>query len=135
MSYIPHTWTTGETITAERLNALEEGVASGASGEGIANLYDFAFCGYYSEEAGQTVYEVIQGDQPTIRNKILNGEYVTGLYQEKYISGGLTEVYSAITYRVAAFTDGPDIELTIYRQWNTSQAFFYWLSDGSIVID
>lgn len=29
MSYTPHTWQTGETVTAEKLNALEQGVASG----------------------------------------------------------------------------------------------------------
>ena len=32
MSYEPHTWTTGETITAAKLNALEQGVASGGGG-------------------------------------------------------------------------------------------------------
>ena len=32
MSYTPHTWTVGDVITAERLNALEQGVASGGGG-------------------------------------------------------------------------------------------------------
>ena len=31
MSYTPHEWTTGETITAAKLNALENGAASGGS--------------------------------------------------------------------------------------------------------
>ena len=31
MSYEPHTWTTGELITAEKLNAMEQGI--GTSGE------------------------------------------------------------------------------------------------------
>lgn len=34
MSYTPHTWQTGETVTAEKLNALEQGVASGGGGGG-----------------------------------------------------------------------------------------------------
>ena len=32
MGYTPHTWTVGDVITAERLNALEQGVASGGGG-------------------------------------------------------------------------------------------------------
>ena len=32
MSYTPHEWTTGETITAAKLNALENGAAEGGSG-------------------------------------------------------------------------------------------------------
>jgi hypothetical protein len=32
MSYEKHTWETGETITAEKLNNLEDGVASGGGG-------------------------------------------------------------------------------------------------------
>ena len=31
MSYTAHTWTTGETITAERMNQLEQGVAATAT--------------------------------------------------------------------------------------------------------
>lgn len=33
MSYEKHTWETGETITAEKMNNLEEGVASSGGGE------------------------------------------------------------------------------------------------------
>lgn len=32
MSYEKHTWETGETITAEKLNNLEDGIAEGGSG-------------------------------------------------------------------------------------------------------
>ena len=34
MSYEPHTWVNGETITAEKMNNLEEGVSSGGGGGG-----------------------------------------------------------------------------------------------------
>ena len=34
MAYEKHTWETGETITAEKLNNLEDGVASSGSGGG-----------------------------------------------------------------------------------------------------
>lgn len=40
MSYEKHTWQTGETITAEKLNNLEDGVASNGSDVFLlSNLY------------------------------------------------------------------------------------------------
>ena len=36
MSYIPTEWKTGDIVTAEKLNKLEEGVASGGGGGGGA---------------------------------------------------------------------------------------------------
>ena len=38
MSYIPTEWKTGDIVTAEKLNKLEEGVASGGGGGGDALL-------------------------------------------------------------------------------------------------
>lgn len=32
MSYTPHTWQSGETVTAEKLNVLEQGVAGAGGG-------------------------------------------------------------------------------------------------------
>jgi len=32
MSYTPHTWTSGEVVTAAKMNALEQGAASGGGG-------------------------------------------------------------------------------------------------------
>lgn len=40
MSYTPHTWVTGETITPERLNSIETGIAS-AGGE--VHYYDYKY--------------------------------------------------------------------------------------------
>lgn len=38
MSYTAHTWTAGETVTAEKLNALENGIAGYRTGVLISNL-------------------------------------------------------------------------------------------------
>ena len=38
MSYTPHTWTTGETITAAKLNALENGAAEGGGYDAVIRL-------------------------------------------------------------------------------------------------
>ena len=38
MAYTPHEWSTGETITAAKLNALENGVAAGGGGSPLVTL-------------------------------------------------------------------------------------------------
>ena len=38
MSYIPTEWKTGDIVTAEKLNKLEEGVASGGGGGGVLRI-------------------------------------------------------------------------------------------------
>ena len=38
MAYTPHTWTTGETITAAKMNNLEEGCQSAGSGGVVVAL-------------------------------------------------------------------------------------------------
>ena len=56
MSYTPHTWTVGDVITAERLNALEQAVA-GASG------YDAEVYIYHSgSTADPYVATIVSGD-------------------------------------------------------------------------
>ena len=61
MSYEKQTWTTGETITAEKLNHLEDGVASAGSGGGGSTatvIYD-ASNFFVGEEEGTINGEVI----------------------------------------------------------------------------
>ena len=59
MSYTPHTWSNGETITAARLNALEQAVA-GAGG------YDAEV--YIHRESGTSVVTgtIVSGDYATL---------------------------------------------------------------------
>ena len=47
MAYTPHTWTTNETITAAKLNNLEEGVSSAGGGNPLIT-FNFSGFGSYS---------------------------------------------------------------------------------------
>ena len=65
MGYTPHTWSNGETITAAKLNAIEQGVA-GSSG------YDAEV--YLHRESGSSVFtgEVVSGDYASLSTMIGN---------------------------------------------------------------
>jgi len=60
MSYTPHTWTVGDVITAERLNALEQGVASGGGG------YDAEV--YIHRESGSSTFSgtIVSGNHASL---------------------------------------------------------------------
>jgi len=85
MSYTPHTWTVGDVITAERLNALEQGAASGGGG------YDAEV--YLHRESGSSTFSgtIVSGDFATLSAMIaddtppsilvrVNDEYMTIRY-------------------------------------------------------
>lgn len=70
MSYTPTTWTTGDTITATKLNKIEQGIAdAGGGGLGIdvivyINGSDFATATAIGDFA--TVSAKLENDQPVI---------------------------------------------------------------------
>ena len=90
MSYNKTTWTAGDTITAEKLNNLENGVASASSGPLVVTATKsgtvFVLDKTYAEisAAMGNVYIVLPSDEEYAERKIavvecnysINGEYV-----------------------------------------------------------
>ena len=61
MSYTPHTWQSGETVTAEKLNVLEQGVASGGGGTLLITITEQADTpspGYTTHTMNKTWQEI-----------------------------------------------------------------------------
>lgn len=73
MSYEKHTWTSGETVTAAKLNNLEDGVASGGSGGG----YDLVVELDYISIDDITNGEIVDGSYSDTSNKIKNCEPIS----------------------------------------------------------
>ena len=76
MSYTPTTWTTGDTITATKLNKIENGIAS-AGGYDLVLLAD----GTTRDLGGLTTSDisVVQGNILDCEEKIDNGEPVNAI--------------------------------------------------------
>ena len=70
MSYEKHTWETGETITAEKLNNLEDGVASGGSGDNnnfiVPIVYDNVEDVYSTEVTFSQIMDAYESEKTII---------------------------------------------------------------------
>lgn len=75
MSYIPTEWKTGDIVTAEKLNKLEEGVASGGGGGGVMVVKCTGTATYsIDSEYGEEIWEIpIDTDLSDIRDYLKNG--------------------------------------------------------------
>lgn len=67
MSYEKHTWETGETITADKLNNIENGIAKGGLIETIENERGLVLQASYNDvisfvESGILPFIIIEGD-------------------------------------------------------------------------
>lgn len=85
MSYTAHEWTSGETITAAKMNNIEEGISEAAESGGsgydvIINTRDRMF----SDVSGPNDITVVKLDINALRDKIQAGEPVTGVCCDHY---------------------------------------------------
>jgi len=79
MSYVKNTWQTGDVVTAEKLNHLEDGVASASSGGGGAGV------------AGYILHPVVHEFEGRIYAKLSPDAEPVGLPGGIYTSEGLTD--------------------------------------------
>ena len=71
MSYTPHIWTTGETITAEKMNNLEDGIQDAGPWDAVIRLT-------HSNDSGEDtpanlVLSIVSGTFAEIYSKLQNG--------------------------------------------------------------
>lgn len=102
MSYTPTNWETGDTITAEKLNKLEQGVANagGSTGGGVlvVNLVEDETTGDYVFD--KTWQEIHDADLAVIKTDDGNGRYpVTSSWYSEYDT----------TYFIRAILDYDDL--------------------------
>ena len=117
MAYTPTTWVTGDTVTATKLNKLEQGVANAGSWDAVIRL-THANNSNIDSSANLTP-SIIEGSFSDLFAKISNGEYPTILVQYYHPWGIRFAVPMAyITY----FSDSAII-LTIAGYSSASNAY------------
>lgn len=95
MSYIAHTWTANEVVTAEKLNALENGIANCNGGTLIVNLVSQTDTDwYYDTTANDIITTFINGG-----NVIIDGFSVVSILHVddgyRIYWDGMTEIADA----------------------------------------
>lgn len=79
MIYTPHTWTSGEVVTASKMNALEQGIGNAGGSGLLIDLSEMTDRPYTTNVTGAQVIEVAErGLVPVIKSV---DEYDTTNYQ------------------------------------------------------
>ena len=130
MSYTPHTWTVGDVITAERLNALEQAVA-GASG------YDAEVYIYHSgSTADSYVGTIVSGDFATLSAMIADDtppNILVRLWDELIINK-FSHSAVAIYYAGNDYINFDAGYMTAYGFEAFSRVAFTWNSDDTLEV-
>lgn len=143
MSYTEHTWVDGETITAEKLNNLEEGVAE-AGGAKYDLVIRFSNLDGHTDLSDWEISdaEIISGSIQACEEKLMQGTPVDALLIFRFGTGGadpnrimadtyyrligLDIHYSELTFYGGGFWGYPIIPITIYYDSNYEISDWYW---------
>ena len=106
MSYTPTTWANGDTITAEKMNKIEGGIANASAGAGGLVVHWDATNSRTVETTGEIAEAIAAGktvvlDQTEYNN---NFTFTTMSYADKSGTSGGGEVYLNVTFGSNAFT-------------------------------
>lgn len=134
MSYTPHTWVDNETITAAKLNNIEEGVqeAAQSGGGGKYDAYDFIIS---QVDTGTPVLE--KGTWQGIYDALQNMEHVVGLYLYNETPGQWYDTVSLfIPLTMVMYYSSADEILGegLYYHATGMHVNVAWSSDDSIVV-
>ena len=138
MSYTPHTWVDNETITASKLNNIEDGVQEAAQSGGG---YDAEFTIYHSNNSADNyVFTRVSGDFATLKAMCESGDYpffrVRVNDRLAWVSGAtdVVAVYGWNNNYITLFVHLPLSLVAPNNIWNTYK-YILWNSDNTITMD
>lgn len=134
MAYVKQTWTSGETVTAAKLNHMEDGIAEGGSGgSGVFNVnssLDEQKGGAVLDKTWQEIYDASKNGALVV---VVNDAEDTGfMYSGKEIVYTiLYEANSAPEYRIYAFhiTSAGTQLITMYQCASSTDFPYEWNND------
>ena len=108
MSYEQHEWTNGETITAAKMNNIEEGIVEAAQSGGGGG-YDLVLTVPYVNLDPEAV-EVVSGNVLECEQKVANGEAVNAILiitdEWSFIPSGMNSSKSEYIARLSCWSCG-----------------------------
>jgi len=129
MAYTPTTWKTGDKVTAEKLNKIEQGIAD-AEQSGGNGIYTVVISMIHNPDSGGTdTVTVIQGDFATAIQKLFAFEPIYVWVCRSDFYAGLDMVGAGI---IESFDNSPDnsyIELSVFN----GLALLMWDENGIVL--
>lgn len=93
MAYTPTTWVTGDTVTATKMNKIENGIANAGGG------FDLVIKMSTLEPYSYSTFEVVSGDTAAnLYDKLLDGTPLTIMIIGTYFSGNLATTVPWLGY-------------------------------------
>ena len=83
MAYTPTTWVAGDTVTATKLNKLEQGVANAGGGSGLDAVITFSV----DSPSQSSTFTIEQGSYEDVVAKVVAGEPVNLAITQFNVSG------------------------------------------------
>ena len=94
MSYTPHTWTSGEVVTASKMNALEQGVGNAGGSGLLIDLSEMTDRPYTTNVTGAQVIEAAERGLIPVVKSVDEFDGTTYTFGPLYVygdgSGGIT---------------------------------------------
>lgn len=129
MSYTPHTWIDGETITAEKMNNLEDGIGT----EGYDGIISISHMGY--DTSTPTSVSIEEGTFSDLYAKIQNNESPIILVKIwdnlNNVRGNTPMIYvysydsTQITFHAFGINSGGTIASYLYICWTSSDTITF----------
>ena len=117
MSYTPHTWVDNETITASKLNALEQGVSNVVGGVDAVIWFPDSTQGWQ-----------VEGDFASALEKVQDGKPIICIsYESTIVSGTFMRMISAYLRDFSYDSEEAQNQIIIYE---TSYSGWIWTSNG-----
>lgn len=134
MSYTPHTWQSGEKITAAKMNNIEEGVQEAAQSGG-GSVWDLVVKIDTYEPNSSTIYTVLSGDTAeNLYDKAIGGDPVLVLLVSYVSSGdGFTISTPYICEAVETSSDNPD--MISFSTYFNGESYVFIYDDTGVHID
>lgn len=137
MSYTPTTWTTGDTITATKLNKIEQGIADAGGGGGWDAIIHLEHSNNSGDDSATNLtVSIVSGTHADLSAKISDGESPCILVEYHHPWG----IYFAVPMAFITYAGVASIEIVIAGYSPTRYTFAVygtcvWFNDDTIAWD
>lgn len=132
MAYTPTNWATGDTVTATKLNKLEQGVAN--AGGGKYDAYD-----YIIKQVDSNTPTLEKGSWQNVYDALQDMEPIVGLFIKNTTPGQFHDTVSLFipityTYYYSSADMLLGYAITIDTNTNSKKFYMEWAMDGTISV-
>ena len=130
MAYTPTTWTTGDTVTATKMNKIENGIAN------AGNNYDIVISADQYPVSSSTTFTVLSGSSTACYNKLQDGDPLVRALLIFDITWATFPISLMLnSTRIQCFSTSGDVGIFFPDSYGGSDIALFAAADGTVVLD